>query len=387
MKIALVIHAFDAKMGGAEHWTCQYARLLAAQGHQLHVIARDFGPEADELGVVRHPLPATKNRLQLATAAAEIAETLPDHVIHDMGLGWQCDLFQPHGGARKASYEQNLAMMSPWLRPLKRAISPWLPRYRDFAQLEEQQYRPGGPLLVALSKMVAGHFQQHYSVPREQIRLVYNGVDVKRFSPALRFTHRDTVRNDLQIASDETLLLIVAHNFTLKGVPAAIRAVSRLTHAGRKVRLAVVGGRSTAAGEKLAAAAQVSQQVTFLGPIADPRPYYAAADIYVQPTFYDPCSLVVLEALACGLPVITSRFNGAGELITPGVEGDILDNPHDDQMLADQIDGLLDPNHRQAMGQAARHLAEQHSLDRNLNEMLNLYEECLDRKGKVRRAA
>ncbi len=387
MKVALVIHAFDARLGGAEHWTCQFARLLAKRGHQLHVIARHFGPEADELEVVRHSLPEITNRVQLAAAAAEIAQRLPVDVVHDMGLGWHCDVFQPHGGARRAAFQQNLQLMSPWLRPLKRMIAPWLPRYRDFSRLERRQYRRGGPLLVALSQMVSRHFQQHYGATEDQIRVVYNGVDLERFSPELRQQWRNKVRIECGVRPEEVLLLIVAHNFALKGVPTAIRAVSRLKYAGRPVRLAVIGGKSIEAGEKLAAAHDADDRVMFLGAIGDPAPFYAAADIYVQPTFYDPCSLVVLEALASGLPVITSRFNGAGELISPGVEGEILFDPADDQTLAERVDQMLDNNRRLMMARAARRLAEQHSLDRNVREMLALYEECQGRRGHRRIAA
>ena len=377
MNIALVIQAFDARLGGAEHWTCQFARLLRAAGHRLHVVAKTFGPEADELQVVRHPLPAISNRYHLAQAAAEVVQRLNVDVVHDMGLGWACDVFQPHGGARRASFNQNLLLMPPWVRPLKRSVAPLLPRYRQFAKVERRQYARRQTRLIALSQMVARHFREHYRVDEEQIRIVYNGVDLKRFTPELQPRHRQATRASLGLKPDDVLVLIVAHNFALKGVPSLIRAAGRLKAAGTPVKVGIVGGKSHRAGQQLAQQHGVADEVLFLGPIADPRPYYAAADIYAQPTFYDPCSLVVLEALACGLPVITSQFNGAGELISPGIEGSILFDPADDAALAAQLGDLLDADRRRLMGRAARRLAEQHSLDRNLREMLAVYEECL----------
>jgi UDP-glucose:(heptosyl)LPS alpha-1,3-glucosyltransferase len=97
--------------------------------------------------------------------------------------------------------------------------------------------------------------------------------------------------------------------------------------------------------------------------------------VYVQPTFYDPCSLVVLEALASGLPVITSRFNGASELMTAGREGDLLDDPGDDAELASRLRPLLCGEVRKRMGQAARALALDHTLERNCEEVVSVYQQ------------
>ncbi|MCH8992530.1 MAG: glycosyltransferase family 4 protein, partial [Acidobacteria bacterium] len=106
-------------------------------------------------------------------------------------------------------------------------------------------------------------------------------------------------------------------------------------------------------------------------------PYYAAADIYVHPTYYDPCSLVVLEALASGLPVVTSRFNGAGELLTPGVEGDLIDDPGDAQALCRCLEPMLETPRRRMMGAAARKLALAHTFERNCDEIVAMYEEIV----------
>ena len=115
----------------------------------------------------------------------------------------------------------------------------------------------------------------------------------------------------------------------------------------------------------------------FLGSLGDPAPMYAAADVYVQPTYYDPCSLVLLEAIASGLPVITSRFNGAGELLTPGVEGDIIDDPGNDEALAASLAPLMDATRCEKMGLAARRLALDHTLEHNSREVVAVYEEIV----------
>src|SRR5207247_4433083 len=135
-----------------------------------------------------------------------------------------------------------------------------------------------------------------------------------------------------------------------------------LLHATRLVdrerfRLLVVGSPRLAGYRRLARRLGIEKQVQFLGQRADVHHCYFAADFLVDPTFYDPCSLVVLEALACGLPVVTSRYNGASELLKPPQDGYVIDDPHDHVQLAAAMEQLLDPERHSACAQAARRTA------------------------------
>jgi UDP-glucose:(heptosyl)LPS alpha-1,3-glucosyltransferase len=122
--------------------------------------------------------------------------------------------------------------------------------------------------------------------------------------------------------------------------------------------------------------------VTFLG-LVDPVPYYAAADVFVHPTWYDPCSLVTLEASSCGLPVVTSRFNGAAELMTDGKEGFVLHDPGDVATLAARMKELLEPAQREKMGAAGRALAMQHTFEEQTTQFIELYREIVASKQRV----
>lgn len=389
MKIALVIKHFDPGRGGAEHWTTQYAQWLLGQGHEVHVVASSVSDEGAAYGagrrrVVPHLVPDLRSPMAWADAAAEAADAVRADVIHDMGGGWRCDVFQPHGGSRVASFEHNLLLLPAWLRPLKRLTAAALPRYAEFRRLMARQYARDGRLVIALSRMVQGHMRQYHDVPADRLRLVYNGVDVDRFSPEACRPHRERVRRRLGVG-DETLLLIVAHNFRLKGVATLLRAVGRLRRAGQAVRLAVAGGKSARRYERLAERLGIGGHIAFLGPQPDVVPYYAAADVYVQPTFYDPCSLVVLEAMACGLPVVTSRHNGAGELLSAEAAGgeaagSIVADPADDAELAERLAPLLDGHERARRASAARRQAERNSLERNCREVYALYAELAGRR-------
>lgn len=380
MKLGIVIESLDPRRGGAEQWTYQFARQAIAGGHELHVLASQFAPAALELGIYPEHVPVGLSKTGFAVAAETVAARLPLDVVLDTGCGSGGDVFQPHGGSRTASFEQNLLLAPAWLRSGKRLAARWLPRYAEFRQLTARQYGDPRRTYVAISRMVADDLVRYHGVSRSQIRLVYNGVDTARFTPARRALERAPLRARLGVADQETLLLIVAHNFRLKGVPTLLRATQRWRRAGAAARVVVVGGKRTASYEALAQRLGVAEAVTFVGSVDDPTAYYAAADVYVQPTFYDPCSLVVLEALASGLPVVTSRFNGAGELITPGREGYLIDNPADADELAQAVEPLFSPAHRAQLSRAARELAEQHPFERNTREMLAVCEAVAGRR-------
>jgi UDP-glucose:(heptosyl)LPS alpha-1,3-glucosyltransferase len=383
MRIGLVINRLDPRAGGVEQWTCQFARSLAAAGHEVHVVAERFADSTRQLEIVRQQVGPTRTRTAFAVAAEERLRTLSLDVIHDTGAGWHCDVFQPHGGSRQASFEQNLLLAPRWLRPIKRRLANWLPRYREFARMAQRQYARDGRIVLALSNMVAQDLKWRHGVPESQLRVVPNGVDVDRFSPATAEWMRGPVRRRLGLKRDELLLLIVAHNFALKGVATAIRATGLLIREGLPARLAVAGGQRPGAYRRLAGRCGAGDAVQFLGAVDDVVPLYAAADVYVQPTWYDPCSLVVLEALACGLPVITSRYNGAGELLTEGTEGHVLGDPGDATELAERLRALLDLDKRSRMGAAARELALRHTLADNLRQIVGVYHESTSARRQV----
>ena len=161
---------------------------------------------------------------------------------------------------------------------------------------------------------------------------------------------REPLRAELGIGEDEVVLLFVGHDYRRKGLSTAIRPLERLRGEAR-VRLLVVGGkrrRST-----FSALTQPNPTgVILVGPVDDPVPYYAASDAFVLPTFYDPCSLSVFEAAASGLPSVTTRFNGAAELLSEGVEGFVLADPADDCALCDRLRELMEPSRRRADGRS-----------------------------------
>ncbi len=359
MKIAYLCEKFDPSLGGAERYAWDFTSALASAGHEVSVFAAVCGPEAPK-GVTVRPVRGSDFG---ADVERELAEEEFD-VVHGTGWTWGADVFQPHGGVHLANREARRACR------LCDAINP---KQRRFRRIERRQYVERPPaLFVALSEMVKRDMQRFYSVADEKIRVVYNGVDVERFHPRNREAFRADVRKRLGIGEDELVFLIVAHNFQLKGVGELSACV--LAEGFPACRVVVVGkGKAVCRSE--------SGRLVLAGAVEDAAPYYAAADAYVHPTHYDPCSLTVLEALASGLPVVTTTMNGAGELMTDGREGFIIP-PRDPEALNSALWAMLEPARRAEMGLTARALAEEHTIGDNVREMLAVYEETIRLKGR-----
>ena len=372
MRIALVIDHLDPRRGGAEQWTFQHAERLLARGHEVHVVAQAVNGPAARLGVVPHELGRIRSVLHRAAAADAALQCLDVDMIHDIGMGWHSHVLQSEDGSRLAQWEQKLLLLPSWQRPWKRAMLRVLPRYRDFRRLMARQFGDPRRIVIAVSQMCARDYQHYHDVPPERIRLVYHGTDNQRFSPAHRDRWRKEIRDRLGVCEDEVLLLFVGHDYQRKGLATAVHAANRLAAEGAPVRLVVVGGKKRRPQPVSDAPNGV---VINVGAIDDPVPYYAAADVFVLPTFYDPCSLSVSEAAASGLPSVTTRFNGAAELLTEGVDGKVVSDPADDVELAGAIRPLLEPGVRRRMGEAARKMALKHTLDRNCDQIVSIYQQ------------
>jgi len=376
MKVGLVLERFDPQRGGLEHWTWQFAKELVQAGHEVHVITCEFVNPAPEVSLIWHPVENSPSPLQRAQSMEIVLRGLGLDIIHDMGCGCYADIYHAHGGSTMAAWEHNLLRIPRW-----RQFRLWREkRYREQEAIEKRQQSQAKAVFVAVSQMVQKHFEKLHHIPREQIRLIYNGVDIHRFSPEVCQPLRWPTRTSLGISDNEIVFVMVAHNLRLKNAEAAIKALNVLCSEEAPVRLMIVGGKRPKPFLQMTAKFGLTNKVAFLDATSDVRPYYAAADVHLHPTWYDPCSLVALEALACGLPVITTGYNGVSEVMTDGQEGFVVDQPADIATLAEKMKQMLDPDLRADMGIAARRLAEKHTMERQTAEFVTLYAELANMK-------
>jgi UDP-glucose:(heptosyl)LPS alpha-1,3-glucosyltransferase len=375
MNVTLVCERFDCRGGGLEQWVVQLAQRLQRRGHQTRVMAFRANASPSN-GITLHLLPWSSSRIERARIAEAALNDVAVDLIHDVGVGCRCHILQPQGGSRLGNEERDTASQS-WGERCGRWVRPAFWRWRaEWRKIEYRQYSCHTGLVIAPADKVIRDLETRHVFPRERVRLVPNGVDIDRFSPDACAVHRMATRHDLGLR-DETVFLFAAHNLRLKGIRPLLRAISVIHRLRLQVKLLVIGHAPDRHTQNLVDRLEIAPVVLFKGFVPDQVPYYAAADAFVLPTYYDACSLSVLEAAACGLSAITTSDNGVAELITHGHDGFVLQSPDDIDGLASLMIELLDPAVRARVAGPARALAVRHNLEESIGMIESVYDEVL----------
>ncbi len=376
LRIALVLDRFESGLGGLESWTEGLAHWLARRGHKVSVLC--FAGSVQRPDVKMCVVAAEGGPLARAAAIAAHLSPLSFDIVHDTGTADRADVFQPQTGSRLVNAEFDLAARPPWRR-LRSRLSPAYRRWRrELGRLERRQFADPSRL-IAVSGMVRDQIAARFDLDPAGITVIHNGIDTKQFAADRLASLRAAARAKWTL-SEATTFLLVANNFHLKGVATALHALARLSGSRPGIRLAIAGDGDVDTYGGLARRLGVAGQVRFFGKLELIEEAYAAADAALQPTRYDACSLATLEGLASGLPTITTRNNGAGELIASGQEGFLLERSDDPDVLAQAMMRLLDPALRQRMGAAARALGLRHDSEDNYLAVEGFYRRTLQRR-------
>jgi UDP-glucose:(heptosyl)LPS alpha-1,3-glucosyltransferase len=369
MKVTICCKRF-AEAGGAETFLVNFVRRLLADGHRVRVLTPHPGAGAEGADVVRLRIPPSPRALAdllLARAARSALASEDADVTFSDQKCWGAHVVRPGGGVQREYVEQREKSYRGPLRMAVNRIGRSLsPRERLRIYVDEKLYEPPGPrCVIANSDMVRRELLRHFPHLSDRIRVVYNGADTGRFTPDLRKAHRRAVRRELGIPDDALVGAFVGHDWRRKGLFTLIEAVGVLARrsAAKPVYAIVVGKGTQPEAEAFAKRNHAAGRVLFVG-AAPPDRYYGASDLLVLPSYYDPCANVTMEALACGLPVVTSVFNGAFELLTPGVNGFYVSDASDSAQLAGFIEHFADDAALAVGAKAARALALEHPLDR-----------------------
>lgn len=372
MRIAFVVHDYNRTLGHSRY-VAELAERFAVE-HEVHVFANRF--ENLPPGITGHRVPAMRGSALLSIFSFVIPATLM--------VGGGFDIVHAQGFAvRGADIITAHICNARWLegrREIEGGRVPW--RERVFGALvipaERWALRTPGATVIAISRALGADLKRLYGLSNE-IAVVPHGVDAGQFHPGVRRRFRDAVRQELMLGTAEVLFLYVGD--LRKGFGPAIRALAEVPGAR------LVGVSRTDPGEfhGLAAEAGVAGRVAVLPPTSQVERYYGAADALVLPTPYDAFGMVITEAMACGLPVITTPLAGASELMTPGVEGLLVESPTDVEALAAAMRTLTAASDlRERMGAAGAVLMTAHTWDRVAARTLDVYRRHLERRRLAR---
>ncbi len=388
MKIALAMENFSMHSGGAESYAVLLARTLVADGWEVHVYGHSW--DGDPREALFHPIPrlprwmpASVRILHFALAHRKMVRGEDFDVVLGFGNTLEMNVYQSHGGVHRRSTLRKLeAVRNPVARLVKGLFAFLSPKYHARAWIESAPFRKDNrPIIIAISHMVRSDISEHFRIPEDEIRLVYNGIDTRRFGAVSKADDPREIGTDLSL-DGRILFLFMAYDYRKKGVRDLVEAAALLRdRVGEgKFGVALVGGPPSPSLERLADRLDLGNLVEFHGPTKQPESYYQACDVFVLPTYYDACSLVVFEAMAAGLPVITTSHNGASGIINHGVNGIVIGKPGNVEELADAMHGYLDRGSLKAASVAARQTAAGYSLEENHRKMIEILREAASLK-------
>ena len=352
MKIALVHKRYD-RLGGAE-WDChELSHQLAARGHDVHLVVGECRvPVPDGMTLHRVPVVRAGKVAKLASFAMNaprVWKRVGADVVIGFGrtVGW--DLYRQSGGIHKRWLER-VAAERGVVRDVRQRLSPY---HRLMLAIERRQYAPDTHgMVLAVSELSRQELLESYpTMPPEKVAVLHYGVDVERFHPARRASDGPGLREELGITIDQPIVLLVGSGFRRKGVDTLLDVWRREPPGGAAL---VVVGNDQHLAARTRTAREIAGPVVFTGPRRDVERFYAAADLFALPSLHEGCPVAILEALASGLPVVTSRATGAPELL-PGPLAELLvDDPRDAAAVGARLRLGLDPARRPMLVAAAR---------------------------------
>lgn len=357
MRIALTVGHFN-KLGGIERVTVQLALGYQALGHEVTVLATDWDRQYEgQFEFIRVQAPESPGWLRTLTLPGAVSKRLAGHRfdwVHGQGTStYTCDLLTFH------------SVHAAWLDVSVRESGAWSPKgiakrlypfHRAAIAVERKQVRTHHGMIHACSNEVRDEVIHYYGADPAKVVAVPWGIELDVFRPDA--AERTRIRAEWGVGPADKVLLLVANEFNRKGLGPTVEALAKL---GRSdVRLMVAGRGDPEPYRALIERLGLTQRVTFLGHVPV-NPVYQGADLFVMPSTYEGWGLVIGEALAAGLPVVTSRFPGSIAMVEPGENGLLLEDARDADELAKAIETALVPAALARMSERARPSVERYS--------------------------
>jgi UDP-glucose:(heptosyl)LPS alpha-1,3-glucosyltransferase len=365
MKIAVVINRYGL-IGGAENFAFELTEGLARlNGFKVHVYANKWRNRSSPITFHKIPsfrFPRCFRPINFAYYLKRMIRAEAFDVVHSHERILEMNFMTFHGIPH-----------STWIRETKRKRLSLFDRAT--AWVEREGVRNNGyPVILPVSNLVKEEILKLYDIPESRIRVIHPGVAVHRFSVLERAACRREIRDRHGFSEDDVVVLFVGMNFEIKRLDLVLKGVADLAAKGnRQVKLLVAGKGNIKRYSSVAHDFGISRRVIFAGVIREAEKYYMASDIFAMPSRYEAFGLVVMEAMAAGLPVIISGRVGARDIITSGLNGLILPDHPNFSDMAEALSLLMDPGRRKKMGENAKKKALKHNWDSVVHKMAQLY--------------
>ena len=390
LKIAIIIERADIKLGGAERSVLELRGALSALGHSVDLLAAKGQATGKNIHILCQN--NAGKRMNFFTFEETLQQFLAENkhdIVHSVLPFEFADVYQPRGGTYAETIVRNAASyQNKFVEFYKKIFSVANSRRTTLLRAERKLAQANdGPVIAALSQYVSEQFRQHYSTDSQRIALILNGVKISKHhdsSQADKLRTEILMKFHLKEADNPVFLLFAANNFRLKGLPTLIKAMQLASQkrTGRQAYL-ITAGRDKNKKCYHLAKSLATKNIIFSGSLGNIQDAISIIDAAVLPTFYDPSSRFILEALGAGKPVITTKYNGACDLFVNNRHGKIIDSPQDASALAEAIVFFTDTKNIQNASQAIieDNLQEKISIIRAAKQLRELYESILEKKG------
>jgi UDP-glucose:(heptosyl)LPS alpha-1,3-glucosyltransferase len=372
MKLGLVCRPFSFH-GGVETATAGMVNALVRHGrHQVHLLTT--AGQFPAPGVVVHRLPvlgqpSVLRQLSFALAARRAMRREGFDLVQSHERGLAQDIYRAGEGSHRA-----------YLQAMGRAGLQVNPQHRLLLYLERRIFTlRSARHIVAIAARGREEIQRLYGTPPERIGVVYNGVDLERFHPDNRKRWREDTRSRLGVSPEAWLVAFVGSGFERKGLGPLLEAVA--SFGDRRTHVLVAGKGKTETYRETATRLGIADAVTWIAPRPDVERLYAAADVVALPARYEPFGNVHLEALASGVPVLTSALTGGAEAVRDGVSGAVVPAVATPE-IARGLARIRDHDVAR-LAQAARAAAEPFTYEAQVDSLEKIYRLLADRRASV----
>jgi len=389
IKIGIIIERADVSLGGAERSVFELMPALSAAGLKVDILAAKGKTESDNIHILCSSKPG--KRTSLSTFSKELKKNISENqydIIHSVLPFEFADVYQPRAGSVAETIIRNAqSYQSDFLKFYKKFTA--LANRRRAALLRAERKickNPHGPVVAALSHYVAEQFKKHYNLDDRRIFVIPNGIKIKqKIDKAKTDKLRTQIMNKLNLkdADKPVFFLFAANNFRLKGLEPLINAIALAqTHGNSRAFLIIAGAGRSSKYRRLSKKLDIHNRLIFLGPVRSIQRLLWISDVAVLPTFYDPSSRLILEALSAGKPVITSSFNGASEMIVHNRHGRIIESPENIFILAQAIKFYTEQDNIKYASSAISEdgLQQKVNISRAAEQLKSLYTSILEKR-------